>query len=230
MKIFLNPIVAFFVFNTFIFLSHSKPDVVLVGENHTDENDHKIQLDIIREYYRYYNGKIVIAMEMFQQPFQKYLDMYIEGQIDEEELTEKSEYKKRWGYDFSYYREILRFARENKIKVFAINIPTELVKQIREKGIDNISSEYIPEKRIDYNKEEIDFLTLSLKEHKSSNYKRFLDIQYSWDIGMSYKIYKLNREYKDYIIVVLAGKGHTKTIKRFIEVLSKESINVKIMN
>lgn len=147
MIVFVNPFILFFVFTSLIFTSYSKPDIVLIGENHTDENDHKIQLDVIKDYYKQFNGKIIIAMEMFQQPFQKYLDMYIDGQISQEELLEKTEYKKRWGYDFSYYIEIIRFAREHKIRIFGINVPSELLREVKEKGIDNIISEYIPKEK-----------------------------------------------------------------------------------
>lgn len=229
MIVFMNPFILFFVFTSLIFSSYSKPDIVLVGENHTDENDHKIQLDVIKDYYKQCNGKIIIAMEMFQQPFQKYLDMYIDEQINQEELLEKTEYKKRWGYDFSYYVEIIRFAREHKIRIFGINVPSELLREVKEKGIDNINSEYIPKEKIPYTQQEIDFILSAFKEHKISDYKKFMDIQYSWDAGMSYKIYKLKKEFPEHTIIVLVGKGHTHTIKRFLKVLS-DDINVVVLN
>ena len=59
-------------------------------------------------------------MEMFQRPFQKVLDDYIGGKIDEAEFLKGTEYFKRWGFDYQLYRPILLFARSEKIPVVAL--------------------------------------------------------------------------------------------------------------
>lgn len=220
MRLFLNPLLVFAVFAGFMFATYSRPDVVIVGENHTSVEDHQRQLDTVKEFYRYYPDRIIIGMEMFQQPFQQYLDLYIEGKISEDELLEKTEYKKRWGYDFKYYRDILLFAKEKKIKVVALNVPTEFLKEVREKGIESVKSEYLPDKRIDYTPQEMEFINSVMREHKVSNPKMFVDIQYSWDAGMSYRIFKIKQEYPEHVVIVLIGKGHAETVSRFLRVLS----------
>lgn len=220
MKVFLNPFLAFFVFTGFIFITYSKPDIVIVGESHTSTADHKKQLEVIEEFYNRYPDRLIIAMEMFQQPFQEYLDLYIDGKITEEELLEKTEYKKRWGYDFSYYRDILQFAREKKIKVVALNVPAEFLKEVREKGVENLRSSYLPAERIEYNQQEVEFIKNVMKEHGVQNSKKFMDVQYSWDAGMSYKIYKTKQEYPQHTVIVLIGKGHAETVARFLRVMS----------
>lgn len=226
MKLFFSPIVVFMIFTGLMFTVYSKPDIVIVGENHTSVEDHKRQLEVIKEFYRYYPDRIIVAMEMFQQPFQQYLDLYIEGRISEEELLEKTEYKKRWGYDFKYYKEILQFAKEKRIKVVALNVSSELLKEIKEKGIDNIKSEYLPDKKIDYTQQEMDFINAVMREHKVLNPQVFVDIQYSWDAGMSYKLLKTKQEYPEYVVIVLIGKGHAETVSRFLRVLSA---NLKVV-
>ena len=119
MKIYLSPILVFIIGFILAFSNSLKSyDVILVGEIHTDENDHKIQLLVLKEFYKY-DKKIIIGMEMFQQPFQKYLDDFVEGKISEKEFLEKTEYEKRWGFNFKYYKDILDFVRENKIKLVA---------------------------------------------------------------------------------------------------------------
>lgn len=47
--------------------------IIFLPEDHTSVEDHKFQLDFIR-YLALKNRKLIIAMEMFQQPFQKVLD------------------------------------------------------------------------------------------------------------------------------------------------------------
>lgn len=220
MKLFLSPFFPLIVFLAFL-PSVDSPDIVIVGENHTDIQDHRKQLEVIRDIYLK-DRRVIIAMEMFQQPFQEHLDRYIENEIGEEELLEKTEYKKRWGYDFSLYRDILNFARESRIKVVAINVPSELLKEVKEKSLDKISSDYLPKERLTYNKKELDFIYSSMEGHSIKDSKNFLEVQYSWDAGMAYKIVKLKKEFPDYRIVVLIGKGHSEAVSRFIRVLSKD--------
>lgn len=227
MNVFLSPVLVFLVFTGFILSTYSKPDVVIVGENHTDVEDHKKQLEIIKELYKHYPDRIIIGMEMFQQPFQQYLDLYVEGKIGEGELLERTEYKKRWGYDFSYYRDILQFAREKRIPVVALNVPSEFLREVRERGVDGLNSEYLPDKKIDYTQQEKEFINSVIKDHKVSDVQRFFDIQYSWDAGMSYKIIKVKRDYPKHTVVVLIGKGHVDTVARFLKVMSKD-LNITV--
>lgn len=85
-------------------------DIIYIPEEHTNQQDHNFQLEVIK-YMQSKGYKFVIGMEMFQQNFQKYLDDYIDCKIPEEEMLEKTEYRKRWGYDPSFYSPIWRFAK-----------------------------------------------------------------------------------------------------------------------
>ncbi len=223
----MHPIIVFILGIILSFSNIKNYNVIIVPEYHTDMGYHQKQLNVIKEYYRY-NNKIIIAMEMFQQPFQTYIDRYINGEITEEEFLEKTEYKKRWGYNFKYYKDILNYAKENKIPVYALNIPNETLKEIREKGIENISSPYLPKPLPKYTDEEIKIIEEVLKEHKNiKDKKTFYDIQLAWDYSMAYKLYSLVKESRDKKVIVLIGKGHAKTIKRFLEKLDSK-INVFI--
>ncbi|MFN4305799.1 ChaN family lipoprotein [Sulfurihydrogenibium azorense] len=223
MKLNLSPFIVFIIGIILAFSNTlNRYDIILVGEVHTDENDHRVQLELIKELYKY-GKKIVIGMEMFQQPFQKYLDDYIEGKISEEELLEKTEYKKRWGFDFKYYRNILEFARQNRIKVYALNIPSEDLKVIREKGINNAESKFLPKPIPNLSENEIKELEEVLKNHPQiKDKKAFFDIQLAWNYSMAYKIYQLKKENPDYIVIALVGKGHTEGIKRLLNILDKD--------
>lgn len=182
--------------------------VVYLGEIHENKEIHKLQLRIIEELYKR-DKNLVIAMESFQQPFQEALDLYITGEISEEEMLQRTQYKKRWGFDPELYSPIWRFAAKHGIKIIALNIPNELRKEIREKGIKNVKSPLLPQKII-YPPEEYEkFLKKSLGEHKKEiDWRAFLEVQTAWDNGMAYKILKTLLVYPEHRIVVIVGKGH----------------------
>jgi len=182
--------------------------VIYIGEIHTNEEIHEIQLRIIKELYEK-DRRLVIAMEMFQQPFQEFLELYVEEDISEEDMLEGTEYDRRWVLNPELYAEIWRFAREKGIKIYAINVPTELLREIRKKGLENVKSVYLPD-RIVYPPEEYrEFLREKLKAHgENFDEKRFIDIQTAWDNGMAYRIMKLLLLHPDHRIVVIVGKGH----------------------
>ena len=80
-------------------------------------------------------------MEMFQRPFQKTLDEYISGSIDEREFLKKSEYFKRWGFDYNLYKPILDFARAEKIPVVALNLRREITDKVSKTGMDSLTDD-----------------------------------------------------------------------------------------
>jgi len=182
--------------------------VIYLGETHDNKEIHELQLRIIEELYKR-DKNLLIAMEAFQQPFQEALDLYVSGEISEEEMLQRTEYKKRWGFDPELYSPIWRFAAKNGIKVIALNIPEELRKEVREKGIKNVKSPLLPPKVI-YPPEEYErFLRKSLREHeKNIDWKAFLEVQSAWDNGMAYKILKTLLLYPEHRVVVIVGKGH----------------------
>jgi len=187
--------------------SYRDASVIYIPEEHDSIQDHKFQEEVIRKLHRE-GYRIVIAMEMFQQPFQKYLDEYISGKISEEEMLEKTEYRKRWGFNPEYYAPIWRFAKEKGIKIYAINIPTELVRKIRSEGLENVKDQALPENIYAHTPEERERLKSFLKNHPPVEEKNFFDVQLAWDNGMALKIVRILEEEKDSKVVVLLGKGH----------------------
>lgn len=196
----------------------AQADVVYLGETHDSPADHKTQLEIIQELQRR-NGKIALAMEMFQRPYQGVLDRYLAGQLSEQELLEQSEYEQRWGFPWEYYAPILRFAKEKQLPVLALNTPTEVTRQVALEGLESLTSkqrQYIPpfsEIRTD-NDDYRQLMLTSFKRHQgvdhgsSDNFKRFFLAQVLWDETMAEKIAQSLKANPDYQVVVLAGQGH----------------------
>jgi uncharacterized iron-regulated protein len=119
--------------------------LVSVGETHDNLNDQRVELTVIRELHRRFPGKLAIGMEMFRAPQQGALDRWVKGELTELEFLKVSKWYQSWGYDFSAYRDILLFARENRIDVIALNPSKEVQEAVRRTGIDNVPEDLRPE-------------------------------------------------------------------------------------
>ena len=86
-------------------------------------------------------------MEMFDHTYQDVLDMWSAGELDQKDFLKKSHWYANWRFDFSLYREILEFIKENHIRLVALNIPSHIPPKIREGGIDNLREDEIPPRR-----------------------------------------------------------------------------------
>ena len=118
----------------------SNKTIIYVAETHTNYEEHKVQLAVIMNLSEK-GSKFAIGMEMFQKPFQKAIDDYIAGNITEKEFLKKTEYFKRWGYDYNLYREIIEFAKAKKIPVVALNQRSEIIDNVSKGGLDILTDE-----------------------------------------------------------------------------------------
>ncbi|MGP1387099.1 MAG: ChaN family lipoprotein [Thainema sp.] len=191
--------------------------VVYLGEQHDSVADHAAQLEIIQALHQR-NPQVAIALEMFQQPFQPVIDQYLAGEISEAELREQTEYDQRWGFPWEYYAPILRYAQANDLPVIALNVPTEVTRQVAEKGLGSLTADqrqYIPPvDEIDLS--DADYRALMLDIYKGfhaghgagTSFERFFLAQVLWDETMAAGIVNFLRQNPDYQVVTLAGQGH----------------------
>jgi len=112
--------------------------LVCVGETHDNLSDKRVELAVIKGMYRRFPGKVAIGMEMFRTPQQGALDRWVRGELTELEFLKESKWYRSWGYDFHAYRDILLFAKENRIDVVALNPSKELQDSVRRTGRDDI--------------------------------------------------------------------------------------------
>ncbi|MBX6423036.1 ChaN family lipoprotein [Thermosulfurimonas sp. F29] len=188
--------------------------VILIGEEHDRYEHHLTQLEIIRTLYRE-GHRLAIGLEMFQQPFQKYLDLFIAGSINEKEFLKKTEYFKRWRFDWKLYRPIVLFARRNGIPLVALNVPSELTKKVAQSGLEGLSLEEkasLPEMKLD-NPSYRAYLFKIYQKHREfikrfPKFEYFYEAQILWDEGMAEAAYRWLQAHPDYQLVILAGKGH----------------------
>jgi uncharacterized iron-regulated protein len=184
--------------------------IVYVGEQHNLAEHHKIQLRIIETLYKD-NLDLKVGMEMFDHTYQRVLDEWSIGKLDEETFLKKTHWYANWKYDFKWYRNILLFIKENNLRLIGLNIPFHLAPKIAIGGIETLSDiekQYLP-KTID----------TSISEHRAyvknvferhhvkgrDDFETFYLAQCVWDEGMAETISHNIGESK---MVILAGNGH----------------------
>jgi uncharacterized iron-regulated protein len=188
--------------------------IVYIGESHTSFSDHVMELDLIKNLHGKGGKKVAIGMEMFQRPFQKAVDDYIEGRTDEREFLRATEYFKRWGYDYRLYRPILQFARQEGIPVVALNIRKEIVEKVFRSGLDSLSEEErrsLPSQMDFADQQYKKRLEQIFKEHQGiqdSNFGFFYQAQIVWDETMADSVARFLQSHPASTMIVLAGSGH----------------------
>ncbi len=196
-----------------IFDDLAKQRVIFVGEQHTDFSNHLNQLKIIKAMVKS-GKKVAIGMEMFQEPYQKYLDDFIAGKISEKEMLKKTEYFKRWKYNYHLYRPIILYAKKRRLPIVALNIEKEITKKVVREGIDALNAaerERVPAS-IDFSNDRYkEELRKIYSSHSSQNFKNFEEFYYAqllWDETMAKNIVRFLEKEPERSMVVLAGNGH----------------------
>jgi uncharacterized iron-regulated protein len=195
----------------------ARANVLYLGEIHDRPEDHRAQLDIIRALHRQ-RPQLAIAMEMFQRPAQPLLDQYLSGKMTEAELVERSQYQKRWGYDWEFYAPVLRFAKANNLAVIALNTPTEVTRKVARQGFDSLTGEerqwIPPQSEIvlgseSYRQRIQTFYTeIHQGKSKSADFERFFLAQVLWDETMAEQVANWVKKDPNALVIVLAGQGH----------------------
>lgn len=187
--------------------------IVYVGETHDQFSHHEVQLEVLQELYRR-DPKIALGMEMFQRPFQISLDEYIAGAIDERAFLKRSEYFKRWNFDYHLYKPILDFAKSRRIPVVALNLRREIVEKVGRAGLDSLSEEERRELpgELDFSDQEyrarLEEVFAAHRNIEGRKFEFFYQAQILWDEAMAESIDGFLKKNAGYRMVVMAGAGH----------------------
>jgi uncharacterized iron-regulated protein len=198
--------------------------LLLVGESHTDMDYHRSELRVVQELTR--SGRpVFLGLEMYPYTEQRFLDDWVDGKLTEEAFLHDSRWYENWGYNWLYYRDIFLFARDHKLRIFAVNAPRDVVTAVRKKGFKNLTPEeaaHIPAD-IDTSSPEHRTLFKSFFEgggdslHSSmtdAQLDSMIAAQSTWDATMAFNSVKALKEHAkpetgpDTLMVVLVGSGH----------------------
>ncbi len=185
--------------------------VVFLGEIHTSREIHDFQMEFIRRLYEK-DSSITIAYEMFQQPYQKYLDLYVRGKIHEVEMLYKTKWHENWKYDIGLYRQTWIFARDKGVPLLAINVPKSFRDKAKRMSYDRMrKSEYLPPDLEPPDSAYIAQFKAMMGGHTNFDertFQTFLKAMLIWDEAMAYAIARYVKENPNRRVVVLVGSGH----------------------
>lgn len=116
--------------------------LVYVGETHDNAAHHAVQARIVEGLMRRAPARrVALGLEMFQRPYQSALDAFMKGDLDEAALLQQTEYEKRWGFDFAFYRPMVALAQQRGARIIALNAPSELTRKVAREGLDALNAE-----------------------------------------------------------------------------------------
>jgi uncharacterized iron-regulated protein len=158
---------------------------------------------------------------MYPYTEQRFLDQWVDGQLTEEAFLQTSRWYENWGYNWLYYRDIFLFARDHKLRLFAVNAPRDVVTAVRKKGFKNLTPDeaaHIPTD-VDTSSPEHRTLFKSFFEgggdslHSSmtdAQLDSMIAAQATWDATMAHNAVKALQEHggPETLMVVLVGSGH----------------------
>src|SRR3954454_19124804 len=109
----------------------ARADAVFVGEQHDDENTHRLELAIVEGLTRR-GVSVVIALEMFERDVQPQLDGYVAGRMSEEQFLKDS---RPWPRYASDYRPLIEFAKAHHLPIVASNVPRRIASDVSKQGM-----------------------------------------------------------------------------------------------
>lgn len=195
-----------------------KSDVVYVGETHTSEFSHYIQLEVLKIMTEKKGNKICVGFEMLNRTLQPYLDDYILEKINEEDFLKSVNWEKEWGFDFSLYRALFEFIRDKKLKALAVNVPRKIVGKVAREGLKSLNEEEkkLTAKKIRINKDKK--YNIYLKETFSGHGPNPMNTMFSfenyqasmavWNESMAELAADFMKNNPGYSFVFFAGNGH----------------------
>jgi uncharacterized iron-regulated protein len=193
--------------------------VLFVGEEHTDADAHRVQLQVIEALHRA-GRRVLVGLEMFPVTEQRVLDQWNEKLLTEAGFVQLSGWYEHWGYHWAYYREIFLFARDHGLDLHALNAPREVVTTMRMHGREALTSEHralVPETFdiADPQFRELFRATFANGDPLHGDlppeqFEGMLRAQATWDAVMGQQAAQAVEKTGDpqAIIVVLIGSGH----------------------
>ncbi len=193
---------------------------VYVGESHDSLAMHDIQLQVIQALHAK-SPDIAVGLEMLPLETQPVLDRWSQGLLSRDEFLRESRWYVHWSMNFGYYEKIFEFAKANRIPLYALNAPREVIAKVRAGGRDSLT---------EAEKEVVPPLDLGLEDHRAlmraifgesdiphemkggeaafdKMFEGLYRAQVAWDEVMAANAIR-GAEASKSRLVVLAGSGH----------------------
>lgn len=207
-------------------------EVVFFGEEHDDSVAHAIQLNLLRALNDGNKDSLTLSMEMFQSDVQLVLDEYRSGLITEKNLNADG---RLWN-NYSDYRPLVEYAKENDIYILAANAPSRYTNRVTRGGLESLDSlsdqakAYLAPLPIDtfsgrYHEKFSDLLG----GHGAMAHLHLYQSQNLWDATMAWNIAQLKKAVPDQRILHINGRFHSDEHLGTVAQLKKYAPEVKIL-
>jgi len=188
---------------------------LLVGEQHDDRCDHRVQAEVVRLLGG--AGLWAVGLEMVDVDRVGVLEQFSAGELPLTSLDWALDWKVNWGIDFADYEPIFVAAEQTGTPVVPLNLPPKVTRALTDGDPDPVPEELralvVPEAEvIAAPEEQIDYLRSAYEGHGRSRisdegWRRFIYVQSLWDSQMAWRAVQIHREL-DRQVIVLAGAGH----------------------
>ena len=224
-------------------------DVVFYGEEHNDAVTHYLESTLFKKLYSKYGKELALSLEMFDRDVQYIIDEYLNGWIKEYYFNKDS---RQWK-NYSDYKPLVEFAKENELNVIAANAPFRYVsiasketqsglEKLSEQAKQNIaplpymsaSGEYKEKLMIvmglkpDPDKP-ADAVADTLGPKHSYAANMSLDGQSLWDATMAYSISEYLKDNPGKKVMHVNGRFHTDQHFGIVQQLKRYSPNLKVL-
>ncbi len=182
--------------------------VILVGLNNEEMLYKNLYEDLLENIYNF-NHNIILALDL-PPSFQESLEDYFLNKISEEQV--KEELENLGCLNLFELMDIINWAKENEIKVFAIGTNHEIFSKVLTNGIESLSQEEllkIPEIDL-FNpsyREYLSYIFNSSEDLQRFNFEYFYEAQILKLENLAEKIKKLLRNFKNYQIILLTKES-----------------------
>lgn len=190
----------------------SQSKLIFVGEFHDRQETHQVQLDVIKSLHQ--SGvPLAIGMEMFTSKNQGKLDQWVAGNYKMKDFIKF--YYSEWNMPWPLYRDILLYARDNRIPLIGLNVPRKLSRKVSKKGFKALT----PAERsllpagitCSVNSQYMEFIRGAYMEHhrgKDKSFLYFCEAQMLWNKSMGFQLKEYLGRNPQRVVVVIAGAGH----------------------
>ena len=190
----------------------SEADIVLIGESHTNDTHHALQLNIIKGLLA--RGKTpALGLEMFNPTQNAGLANYAAGAFEDSEFAKNTDYFNTWGHNLRYYLPIFSCARENGLPIQGVNIPSDRLKELKKTGLDGLEKalmegEAFPDTTNQQHRFFIETMMQGIGAQAPGVFDGIYLTQCLWDANMAQGLIEMCRALEHRPIICLAGSGH----------------------
>lgn len=187
-----------------------KSGMVFIGELHNHPGHHRMQLEVIKALANR-SDPVAIGLEMFRQDSQESLDLWVQGELSEEEFIPR--FRENWSM-WQEYGEIFRFARDRGIEMIGLNIDREITRKVAGNGFASLpkeQAEALGTIRCNITPAYKEYIRRAMGGHggHAQSFVHFCEAQVLWDQVMANRLITYLKKRPGTTVVVLAGSGHS---------------------